>query len=499
MSHGKVESTEQGIPKALTKRVRGGIKHGSITLMIRQGIESASKHGIKLVPGIRNNADGNCQYESVLNNINHRPCYEQNLKQHPNDYRYKWVTELEVEASKDPDIAAGYSDEIKRENWNLLKRPFVYEVPYFGDFIMHGIARGCKKDILIFNTSPEAWDPIYVITASRFGGQTDSDIPVVLAYNQNHYESLHPFSTEDINKTKDLVHAYINGDYPYTNKDIPYLIDFNKEQRSMFNNSQFQQKFPLLECASSSIKDMANQTCKVNQKDLHTNNNQYDINFPSLQTSNNCKKNIENKVCELSLEEIKLIPVKDRTPAEKKQYNHLMYVKNKEKKNNEVIETDTSNHLCTLTLEELKQIPVKNRTPQETKRYYQLMYQDRKASQVNGTENKRIKIKDLSIEEQKKHKRKLQQARSLKRTLNEEEEMRFLWKENQMNSRKKRRIEDPDGIKKATAQEKACQRQKARENNDVAFKKYRADEKAKGRKNARDINPDAFKKTTSQE
>ena len=133
---------------------------------------------------------------------------------------------------KDPNIAAGYSEEEKKENWANLKRPWVYEVPYFGDFVMHGIARGCKKDILIFNTSPEAWDPIYVITASRFGGQTDSDIPVVLAYNQNHYESLHPVSVEDINKTKDLIYAYVSGNYTYSKNDIPHLIEFGKNPNS---------------------------------------------------------------------------------------------------------------------------------------------------------------------------------------------------------------------------------------------------------------------------
>ena len=217
--------------RAFTERLRGGIKRFSIPLMIRQAIESASKHGITLVPGVRNNADGNCQYESVVNNINHRTCFERKLNQHPNEYRYQWVTELENEASKDPNIAAGYSEEEKREHWKELKRPWVYEVPYFGDFIMHGIARGCKKDLLIFNTSPEASDPIYVISASQFGGQTDSDVPVVLAYNQFHYESLHPFSIEDINKTKLLANAYANGDYMYTKKDIPHLIDFSKKSK----------------------------------------------------------------------------------------------------------------------------------------------------------------------------------------------------------------------------------------------------------------------------
>ena len=33
---------------------------------------------------------------------------------------------------------------------------------------------------------------LYVIRPEEFGGVKDSDIPVVLAYNQVHYESLHP-------------------------------------------------------------------------------------------------------------------------------------------------------------------------------------------------------------------------------------------------------------------------------------------------------------------
>ena len=80
---------------------------------------------------------------------------------------------------------------------------------------MHGIARGSHKDILIFNTNPNAADPIYVIQASKFGGFADSEIPVVLAYDQIHYESLHPVDQDDINKTKDLVNSYINGEYVF--------------------------------------------------------------------------------------------------------------------------------------------------------------------------------------------------------------------------------------------------------------------------------------------
>ena len=223
------------LPMANPKRLQGGVKHGSIPLMIKQAIESARKHGIDLVPGVRNNADGNCSFESVLNNINYRDCFENKLTKHPNAYRLEWVTALENESLKNPDIAAGYSEEEKRENWALLKCPGVYQVPYFGDFIMHGIANGCRKNILIFNTSPEASDPIYVIAASRFGGNADSDIPVILAYNQIHYESLHPLSAEDIDKTKLLINEYVSGNYTFQKRDIPHLIDFSRERNSDIN------------------------------------------------------------------------------------------------------------------------------------------------------------------------------------------------------------------------------------------------------------------------
>ena len=71
-------------------------------------------------------------------------------------------------------------------------------MPFFGDLLITGIARGCKKNILIFNTSIDAWDPIYVVQGSDFGGSVVSDIPVVLAYNQVHYESLHTVDSSNV-------------------------------------------------------------------------------------------------------------------------------------------------------------------------------------------------------------------------------------------------------------------------------------------------------------
>ena len=78
----------------------------------------------------------------------------------------------------------------------------VYERDYFGDMIMAGIACGVRKIILIFHTneniSKTGHDPISVVDPRDYGGHIDSDIPVLVAYNLVHYESLLPISENDV-------------------------------------------------------------------------------------------------------------------------------------------------------------------------------------------------------------------------------------------------------------------------------------------------------------
>ena len=137
----------------------------------------------------------------MINNINHRECFHEKLSLSSEIYRQIWVTDLETESSKYPNLGAGFSKDEQKENWNCLKQSGVYEVEFFGDFVMHAIAKGCNKNILIFNTSTEAAYPIYVIKVTEFDGFIDSEIPVVVGYNQVHYESLHPVTEADIEKT----------------------------------------------------------------------------------------------------------------------------------------------------------------------------------------------------------------------------------------------------------------------------------------------------------
>ena len=61
------------------------------------------------------------------------------------------------------------------------------------------------------------------------------------------------------------------------------------------------------------------------------NRSNYDSDFPALPSTNSSSKDCASKACMLSLEELKMIQVKNRTPEETKRYRHLMYLKRKEK------------------------------------------------------------------------------------------------------------------------------------------------------------------------
>ena len=165
-------------------RLIGGAGVEEQSSMMSLAIENAKKHGIDLLPGVLNRADGNCTFDAVINNINHRSCFPEKLTLPSSTYRQIWVTELESESTNFPSLGAGYTAEERKENWNKLKQSGIYEVDFFGNFVIHAISRGCRKNILIFNTSSEATFPVYLIEAKEFGGFTDSDIPVILGYNQ---------------------------------------------------------------------------------------------------------------------------------------------------------------------------------------------------------------------------------------------------------------------------------------------------------------------------
>ena len=98
---------------------------------------------------------------------------------------------------------------------------------------------------MIFNTNLQSsHDPIYVVDPRKFDVQPDTAIPIIVAYNQSHYESLHPCSNADILATINLAKEYLENRYRYSMKDLPSLIEPQSRntkksdpQESLTNNS----------------------------------------------------------------------------------------------------------------------------------------------------------------------------------------------------------------------------------------------------------------------
>ena len=186
--------------------------------MLSKAKSSAKKHGVQLVDGTPNIGKGDCAFESVILNINDRPCFNEKLPMDIDYYRRIWMTDMMNRTAADPNWKI-YPEKIWREGWEEMLKPGTYERGIFGDLMLPGIACGVKKFILIFNTRLDSpHDPIYVIDPGNFDVQPDTDIPVVLAYNQSHYESMHPHSDVDRIRTTQLVKNDLLGKYKFTKK-----------------------------------------------------------------------------------------------------------------------------------------------------------------------------------------------------------------------------------------------------------------------------------------
>ena len=213
--------------------------------IFQRAISNAWMHGIKLRPGIENDGHGNCSYESVLLNINERNSFQEKLNMSPDFYRRIWNTDL-MNKILDERIPwnPGLTKTQIKEGFQELMVSGVYERSFFGDMMMASIACGARKLILIFNTHEMTpHDPVSVIDPCQYGGICDTEIPIVLAYNLVHFESLHPIGQHDIEATVKLTKSYIakpsryKEEYGFTRNDMQYLVSQSIEQG---NNSKTQ-------------------------------------------------------------------------------------------------------------------------------------------------------------------------------------------------------------------------------------------------------------------
>ena len=120
--------------------------------------------------------------------------------------------------------------------------------------MLAGIACGIRKRILIFNTHEHLLhDPISVVDPNHYDARiTDYDeTPIVVAYNNYHYENLHTLDEQDRKETIRLAKSYIEDryyhEYGFTKRDIKYLIspsiiNSRKESRTVVRKEHSEAK-----------------------------------------------------------------------------------------------------------------------------------------------------------------------------------------------------------------------------------------------------------------
>ena len=67
----------------------------SISPMVTKAIKNAEFHGIHLRRGIKNLANGDCIFESVIDSVNTRDCFEESLDGTPAELRNIWMSIIE--------------------------------------------------------------------------------------------------------------------------------------------------------------------------------------------------------------------------------------------------------------------------------------------------------------------------------------------------------------------------------------------------------------------
>ena len=198
--------------------------------MLARAISSARQHGINLEPGSSNPGNGDCAFEAIIQNNNDRACFKEKFNMSIDYYRRLWVTDMANRTLySDYNI---YTPKQWIEGWKEMLIPGTYERGIFGDLMIPGIACGVRKIILIFNTNENSpHDPIFIVDPSKFNVEPDTAVPIVLAYNMVHYESLHPCTESDIEATEKLVRDYLEGRYQFCRQDFPFLLMLDGNQR----------------------------------------------------------------------------------------------------------------------------------------------------------------------------------------------------------------------------------------------------------------------------
>ena len=213
----------------------------SVTEMVETAIEIAAHplHGMTLRHGVPNWGDGNCAPESANDNYNLRnefDLFRNKTFETPHELRQAVVDNMI--SNKEAFQFAGYQC---LERWAIdmenLKQSGEWSADV-ADLMMPGIAYTLDKNILIFNTKPQeiSKEPISLIQPEIFGGKSNTDIPLLLAYDGSHFEGMLPGSSKDRERSEELVRLIKRNDYTVKVRDIKFLKDKVNPEKSKNNN-----------------------------------------------------------------------------------------------------------------------------------------------------------------------------------------------------------------------------------------------------------------------
>ena len=280
----QVSSHRKCCPSPKRQILRGGAKTKAIGMkpIFEMAVKVAENHGIKVTPDHPNPATGDCLFESILDNINHRPDdFPEKFEDGVDSYRELFVTELE-ERYKDKPVFPGYNGTAMTDEelgqwtaaWTQQKNPREFNVDEFNvsDLTPLGLGHCIRRNILVLSNVPN--EEVRVFDARLFEANLEltTEVPVVIAYDSigsGHYESLLPKTKTDVKKCTMLTNAILSKSY---DRDHPadYLDKAKKARRAEAAKQRRSQEEPAAKKARLD-KDKANKTeTRQNEKPKET-------------------------------------------------------------------------------------------------------------------------------------------------------------------------------------------------------------------------------------
>ena len=178
----------------------------------------ARKHDISLNPGKPNDAAGHCLYESIIDNVTNRVCFNENLDNTPEFYRNVWMTEGEKKCRASDYYPGPKTEEQWKDAWKRLQETSDWDIDYFGDLAIGVCADALRKDILVINTQWQtknafASQPISVIFSDHLdkSNTKNNDAPLKIHPNltlHTYIGEINHFGIPSLNLTLNLIRVY---------------------------------------------------------------------------------------------------------------------------------------------------------------------------------------------------------------------------------------------------------------------------------------------------